>query len=82
MFLKELQLNIEYLKEQSQAIRNADPKMIKEIIDFGKQLLSGIAYYRSLKDVSLLKHEFTAALSHYEKEIHDISNDAANRFAA
>ncbi|HET9486207.1 MAG TPA: hypothetical protein VFO54_02185, partial [Chryseosolibacter sp.] len=48
MFIKELHLNIDYLKEQIQDIKGKNEKIIKEISGFGDQLLKGIEYYRSM----------------------------------
>ncbi len=48
MFIKELHLNMDYLKEQIEEIRERNEKLVKEITSFGNQLLSAVAYYRKL----------------------------------
>lgn len=50
MFIKELNLNLEYLKEQIQDLKEKNEKLLKEINGFGNQLLSGINYYRTFSD--------------------------------
>jgi hypothetical protein len=80
MFLKELQLNVQYLKEQAQELKSGETRQMKDVIDFGKQLLSGIDYYRSLADESLQQFNFKEQLTRYETEVSNISNDIAGRF--
>jgi hypothetical protein len=80
MFLKELQLNVQYMREQSHALKAGDLKLMKDIIDFGKQLLSGIEYYRSLSDESLQNSDFRGQLTMYETQVSNISRDISNRF--
>jgi hypothetical protein len=80
MFLKELQLNVQYLKEQAQELKSSDVKQMKDVIDFGKQLLSGIEYYRGLSDESLHQFNFKEQLTMYETEISNISKDISDRF--
>lgn len=53
MFIKELNLNVNYLKEQILEPKISNEKLLKEIKDFGGKLLNGIGYYR------LLSQEFT-----------------------
>lgn len=48
MFIKELNLNVEYLKEQILELKSANEKLLKEIKAFGGKLLNGIDYYRTL----------------------------------
>jgi hypothetical protein len=80
MFLKELQLNVQYLNEQAQELKSGDVKQMKDVIDFGKQLLVGIDYYRGLSDESLQQFNFKEQLSQYETEISDISKGILDRF--
>lgn len=48
MFIKELNLNVEYLKEQILELKSANEKLLKEIKAFGSKLLNGIDYYRTM----------------------------------
>lgn len=48
MFIKELKINIDYLKEQIEDFRGRNEKLFKEINGFGEQLLKGVSYYREL----------------------------------
>jgi hypothetical protein len=80
MFLKELQLNVQYLREQAQELKPGDVKQMKDVIDFGKQLLSGIDYYRGLSHTSLQQANFREQLSAYENEVLNISRAILDRF--
>ncbi len=46
MFIKELNLNIDYLREQVQEAPSGNEKIFKEMASFGKHLMDGIGYYR------------------------------------
>ena len=50
MFIKELNLNIDYLKEKVMELTGVNEKLIKEATAFGNQLLNGIIYYRDLAE--------------------------------
>jgi hypothetical protein len=70
MFIKELQLNVDYLKEQATSVKKEDSKAIKDIIDFSKQLLSGIEYYRPLSEkIDSNSNTFITQLDFFENEI-------------
>ena len=76
MFIKELQLNVDYLKEQSTLVKKEDPKLLKDITDFSKQLLNGIAYYRSLSEKIVRTSEaFVIQLDFFESEIKKIEKE-------
>lgn len=72
MFIKELTLNVAYVKEQLSALKKDEPKSVKDILDFSKQLLLGIEYYRSLAGDTIKGEEFSDRLDKIEKEIKDI----------
>lgn len=64
MFIKELFLNIRYLEEQMLDLAALDTKAAKDLLDFSKNLLKGIAYYRQLSavmpgDVSVIGAELS-----------------------
>jgi hypothetical protein len=80
MFLKELQLNVKYLQEQAQELKPGDVKQMKDVIDFGKQLLSGIDYYRGLSDAALQQSNFREQLKTIENEVSNISKVILDRF--
>ena len=48
MFVKEITLNIDYMREQLEELKVTSEKAIREITAFGNQLLNGINYYRDL----------------------------------
>ena len=48
MFIKELQLYLDYLREQITETLQPDNKFIKYCSAFGKNLVGGIAYYQEL----------------------------------
>lgn len=48
MFIKELQLYLDYLREQINGTLRPDNKFIKYCSTFGKNLMEGIAYYQAL----------------------------------
>lgn len=50
MFIKELDLNISYLKENIAGYDKATAKGLKDIIKYGTNLLDGIHYYEELAD--------------------------------
>ena len=50
MFAKELNIYIDYLKEQIADLKDPDKKSIRNLEKFKKNLLSGIEYYNSLSD--------------------------------
>jgi hypothetical protein len=80
MFLKELQLNVKYLQEQAEELKQDDVKQMKDVIDFGKQLLSGIEYYRGLSDAALQQPNFREQLKTIENEVSNISKVILDRF--
>lgn len=71
MFIKELSLNVDYLREQIADLKVADGKPVKEITAFGSQLLNGIAYYRKLSEkiIETGKKRFTGQLASFEETI-------------
>jgi hypothetical protein len=79
MFLKELKLNVDYLKEQANDLKPSDIKQMKDVVDFAKQLLSGIEYYRGLTNETL-QSNFKDLLSRIETEIYSISKEILERF--
>lgn len=72
MFIKELQLNIDYLNEQAGEITPGLIQQIDEVINFGKQLISGIEYYRSVPDDLLQNDGFKEQLLDCEVSIGNI----------
>jgi len=81
MFIKELKLNIDYLREQSSELKPDDKKQMKEPLDFAKQLLTGIEYYRSISDKISQTDRFNVQLNELEAEINSISDEIVNRFS-
>lgn len=48
MFIKELELNIQYLSEQVNELDASDVRAVKDLQLFSRNLLQGISYYRDL----------------------------------
>ncbi|WP_276370094.1 hypothetical protein [Chryseolinea sp. H1M3-3] len=71
MFIKELVLNIDYLKEQINDLQEANDKILKDLQGFCRNLLAGVWYYRNLSDriVKQAKDIFLQQLQGYETEI-------------
>jgi hypothetical protein len=79
MFIKELQLNVDYLKEQATSAKKEDSRTIKDIIGFSKQLLFGIEYYRSLSEkIDGNSNIFMAQLDFFENEVKKIEDHLSN----
>lgn len=74
MFIKELHLNVDYLKERLATITESNEKLLKEVRSFGTQLLKGIAYYQDLAGeiVRKGKADFASQLERFEKVIQEI----------
>lgn len=79
MFIKELKLNVDYLKEQTSESGKEDNKQLKDALDFSKQLLLGIEYYRSISDKISNSDRFNDQLAYLESEINTISNKILSR---
>lgn len=79
MFIKELELNIAYVKEQLGALKQGESKSIKDILDFIKQLLTGIGYYRSIANNIADADSFNSHLTILEDELENISTLVTKR---
>lgn len=73
MFINELQLNVDYLKEQTAELKQDEVREIKDAIDFAKQLLTGIEYYRSISGTMPSRLRFNSRLDSLENEILHLS---------
>lgn len=80
MFIKELQLNMDYLKEQQSLLKKDDTKAAKDLIGFATQLLNGINYYRDLLGEINGSENFTTPLDQAENEIQEIIKVQGLRF--
>ena len=74
IFIKELQLNIAYLREQAEDLQKEDTKKIKDAVAFGKQLLEGIGYYRSISEQMPNTAKFNGQLHELEREVTHLSS--------
>ncbi|WP_421918980.1 hypothetical protein [Marinifilum sp.] len=77
MFIKELNLYYDYLKEQVSEIKNPIPKQIKSLEGFKKNLLSGVDYYKGLSQkfsdkYKIMKNQVSKDLDKLEGEIKNI----------
>lgn len=71
MFIKELDLNIAYLKEKLGEV-NENPKLQKETQNFIQQLINGINYYRSIA-MQISDLSFSHKLDCLESEINEMA---------
>jgi hypothetical protein len=74
MFIKELSLNVEYLEEQATSLKKEDVKQTKDVLDFAKQLLTGIAYYRTISDKISGPGQFNEQLDNFEDKISKLTS--------
>jgi hypothetical protein len=73
MFINELRLYIDYLKEQIE-VEEQDEKRIKENARFAKNLLDGIAYYKTIAGRIEDSDLFSIELMNGESEINALLN--------
>ena len=74
MFIKELNLNVDYLKEQVCELKVKNEKVVKQITAFGNQLLNGIHYYRNLSGeiAKASKQSFLLQLESFEHSVKNL----------
>jgi hypothetical protein len=77
MFIKELLLNVDYLKEQVEELRETNEKMLKPLINFCHNLLTGISYYKTLSEriARQATYDFLQQLEHCENEVQKYLSD-------
>jgi len=74
MFIKELNLNVDYLKEQVCELKVKNEKVVKQITAFGNLLLNGIHYYRNLSGeiAKASKQSFLLQLESFEHSVKNL----------
>lgn len=78
MFIKELRLYVDYLKEQIAEANPADNKFVKYCTTFGKNLMEGMEYYQNL----LQKEEHNAVWEAYvERPLRNFRDELEEIFA-
>ena len=77
MFVKELELYVDYLKEEIRTIFNPGPREIKSWTGFCNNLLEGVSHYRDLLKNELIKQKamFEQGLNSMEQAILEIKNN-------
>lgn len=82
MFIKELLLNTDYLKEQIEEFDRVSEKIQKEIVGFCHNLLSGISYYRGLSEsiVKVSTGKFLEQLQQCQLEVERLLNRVQQNF--
>lgn len=82
MFINELLLNVNYLKEQVAEISETNDKILKPLISFCHNLLNGISYYRNLSEqiVAGAKYTFLQQLQLCENDIQKIFESVQTQF--
>ena len=81
MFIKELQLYVDYLKEEVRNTFNPGPRDIKSWTRFCNNLLDGVSHYRNLAEQELIKRKeaFEEGLSKMESAVLDIKSNLINK---
>ena len=82
MFIKELELNIAYAKEQFDTLKDGDTKSIKDLVDFIKQLIVGVEYYRTLSSKIDNAVDFSNRINILECELTDIFAEIMKKYHA
>ncbi|MCY2688671.1 hypothetical protein [Salinimicrobium sp. TH3] len=80
MFIKELQLYVDYLKEEVRNTFNPGPRDIKAWTGFCNNLLEGVAHYRDLLERELIKKKdaFEQGLYKMEQAVLEIRTGLSN----
>lgn len=73
MFIKELSLYYDYLKEQVSEIKNPIPKQVKSLEGFKKNLLSGVEYYKGLSQK--FSDKFNNMKTQVEKDLEKLESE-------
>ncbi|MGI0106899.1 hypothetical protein [Salinimicrobium sp. WS361] len=81
MFVKELQLYVEYLKEEIKNTFNPVPRDIKGWTGFCNNLLEGVSHYRTLAEQELIKKKeaFEQGLNRWEAAVLEIKAGLESR---
>lgn len=69
MFVKELELYLDYFEEQLREESNPDKKALRNFNNFGNSLLEGITYYRNLQQEYDFSEAFEVALDKAESQV-------------
>ena len=69
MFIKELKLNVDYLHEQLLDVDRDNAKQCKDLVNFGKQILTGISYYRTISRNIQRSERFNTQLTQLEGDV-------------
>ncbi|NCT17438.1 MAG: hypothetical protein COZ75_07160 [Flavobacteriaceae bacterium CG_4_8_14_3_um_filter_34_10] len=72
MFIKELELYIDYYQEMLDAMQTQDKKGARNLNAFGKSLLEGISYYETLQKTNLFPSQFIKGLVIAEKKVTEL----------
>jgi len=76
MFIKELNLYYDYLKEQVGELKNPIPKQVKSLEGFKKNLLNGVDYYKNLSQK--VSNKFNDMKSQVEKDLEKLEGEIKN----
>lgn len=79
MFIKELHLNLNYLRELIADLKDRNEKRLRDVLKFGNQLMEGIQYYRSFAEQIVRNGSelFRQQLDTCEKGIKQLLNQLA-----
>jgi hypothetical protein len=74
MFIRELELYMDYFRKQVKELRNPDKKALRANNTFLNSLLEGIGYYRDLAGSYIFPNHFEESLDRAEKELGELSS--------
>ncbi|GHA33449.1 hypothetical protein GCM10007103_13750 [Salinimicrobium marinum] len=75
MFIRELELYMDYFRKQVKELRNPDKKALRTNTSFLNSLLEGIGYYRDLAASYAFPNRFEESLNKAEKELEELSSN-------
>lgn len=72
LFIKELELYVDYFRDQVNKSQNRDKKILRNLPDFYSNLMEGIVYYQDLTLYHCFPNNFSESIKLAEKELKDI----------
>jgi hypothetical protein len=79
MFIKELELNVDYLREKMQLMNVDDSKLRKDSMEFANQLLAGVEYYQGISEAVDDDGTFVQQLTELRYKIEDMTTIFAGK---
>ncbi len=73
MFIRELELYMDYFRNEIKELKNPDKKVLRTLDSFCKNLQEGVAYYRELATSYVFSNQFEESLDKTEQELKALS---------